>query len=158
MATDWKDAARELGSKAATGDQGRALLGEALNRLHSDGYGRLDQVTTLAGQRDEAQSGLDNARTYAENVYNDLPMGDGELDAHTQQRVGVALWSVAGALEREQSFVSDDIGYLAGFYEGLRKAADAAGSVVPKIADAVPWWLWLLVAVAAFFYVRRLLP
>jgi hypothetical protein len=158
MATDWKDASRELGSKAAIGDQGRALLGEALNRLHSDGYDRLELVTTLAGQRDEAQSGLDNARTYAENVYNDLPLGDGELDGHTQQRVGVALWSIAGALERQQSFINDDISYTAGFYEGLRKIAEGAGAIVPKIADAVPWWLWVLVAAAAFFYVRRLLP
>jgi hypothetical protein len=159
MATDWKTSARDLGAAAETGRQARALLGEALNRLHDDGYLRLEQVSTLAGQRDEIAGDLDNQRMYAERVYGDVPLEDeAPLADQMRTRVGVALWSIARALEREQGYIDADIGYLSGFVEGLRRVFEAAGGLAPKLADAIPWWVWLLLVAAAAFYVRRILP
>jgi hypothetical protein len=157
MAVDWKESARELGSQAATGDQARALLGEALRRLHDDGYGRLDQISTLAGQQDAQQADLDSQRSYAERVYNDAPAGAEGTTEQYRQRVGVALWSIARALEREQGFIDADIGYTSGFVDGLRKALSAAGGVIPPLVSALPWWVLPAVLLVAFFYVRRIL-
>jgi hypothetical protein len=155
MAVDWKDQARQLGAAAETGAQGRALLGEALTRLHDDGYEQLGDISTLADQREAVQEDLDAARSYAERVYGDLPTGDEPLDSRAQQRVGVALWSIAGALQREHQTATDDIGYISGFVDGLRKIGNTAGVVLPKLADALPWWVLPAVALVVFIYVKK---
>src|SRR5690242_18560334 len=100
---DVKEQIRELGAQAATGDQGRALLGAALTRLHNEGFEQLDEITTMAGLRDEVLSSLEIGRTQAEKLYAALPEGDAPLSATEQTQIGAVLWFIAGALAREHA-------------------------------------------------------
>jgi hypothetical protein len=155
---DVKEQIRELGAQAATGDQARALLGAAVTRLHTDGYEKLDDISTIVGLRAEVQSALDIGRAQADKIYAALPPGDAPLSLTQQNQVGAVLWFIAGALAREQQTADEGLGYLQGFFNGLKEVVGDAGALVPKLADALPWWVIPAAVVGAFLYLRRFLP
>lgn len=86
----------------ATVGQGRAALGEAA-RLLNQGYGRLGDIPTMGGTRDEARSLLDQGNEYAQRIYrslSDAPSAQSQqLDLTLRRQVQAALKGAASSLK-----------------------------------------------------------
>lgn len=150
-----------------TVDQARAALGAAAQQLRG-AYENLGDVTSDADLQGATQSLLDQANTYAQQVYNNLPsigtMGAwAPLADDDRARVNLALKQVLNAV----ALANDNLGvtFASVIDDAIKSAASAVGSTLQtavRTAVAVAsqaavsfWWLAVPAGAGLAWYLWR---
>ncbi len=134
--TDTKLAIAKIASSVQTIGQARAALG-ATTRVLSDGYAKLDSLTSVAGVRDSARSLLDQNNAYAARIYatwNDDPeLQDEDISILKCTQVAACLEMARSNVRLIEDIAKEDLWSFASILEEAIKAVAAAGNGLAQI-------------------------
>lgn len=140
-ATDTAFAIADVAAKVNTIGQARAVLGTVTATL-AKAYGRLDELTNLAGLRDEARSRLDSVNAFAGRVYatwnDDAELQDEEISAVNATKVGICMAQANDVLKDVEELANEDFWNFAELLrESLAAAGGLAGGAIQSVTNSV---------------------
>jgi hypothetical protein len=140
-ASDTSVAIAQVAAKVNTIAQARAALGVVTGTL-AQAYSRLDDLTSLAGLRDEARSRLDAVNRFAQRTYaiwtDDPELQEEEISAVNATKVGICLAQANDALKDVEELANEDFWDFAGLLrEAIANAAKLAGDAIQSVTNAV---------------------
>ncbi len=160
-----------LAAKVQTIGQARAVLGKTSELLH-DAYGKVGEVTTLAGLREEYIRQLDIVNAYAQGLYAiyagaDPDLFDEEISFQNAARIGLALerarklltdieadaneewWSITAILQAALESAGKAVATT------LTTAANAVAAAAPSLVLGL-WPLWVIAGIVIYIlYFRK---